>query len=278
MTDVKEQRVWLITGASKGLGLQLTNLLLSLGHKVIATSRNTAALEQGITGNRENLFPLETNITSDQDVKNAIDLAVEHFGRIDVVVNNAGYSLVGSLEEMSDEEFRSTMDVNLFGTVNIIRNVLPYLRKQGSGHIINISSNAGYVGFANAASYNAAKFGIIGLTEALAMEVKPFGIHATVVAPGQFRTSFMDSIQYVKKRIDVYGVDQAEKNWSAFSGKQQGDPGKLADILVRISEMEQPPLHLLLGPDTYELVLGKRAQEDAEFEQWKDITLSTDFS
>ncbi len=278
MTDVKEQRVWLITGASKGLGLQLTNLVLSLGHKVIATSRNTAALEQGITGNKENLFPLETNITSDQDVKNAIDLAVAHFGRIDVVVNNAGYSLVGSLEEMSDEEFRSTMDVNLFGTVNIIRNVLPHLRRQGSGHIINISSNAGYVGFANAASYNAAKFGVIGLTEALAMEVKPFGIKVTVVAPGQFRTSFMDSIQYVKKRIDVYGVDQAEKNWSAFSGKQQGDPSKLADILVRISTMEQPPLHLLVGPDTYELVLGKRAQEDAEFEQWKDITLSTDFS
>jgi NAD(P)-dependent dehydrogenase (short-subunit alcohol dehydrogenase family) len=185
MTDQKQQKVWLITGASKGMGLQLVNLLLSLGHKVIATSRNKADLEKGVTGNRENLFSLETDITSDEEVKKAIDLAVAHFGHINVVVNNAGYSLVGSMEEMSDEEFRSTINVNLFGTVNIIRNVMPYLRKQGSGHIINISPNAGYVSFANAASYNAAKFGVIGLTEALAQEVKPFGVNVTLVAPGQ---------------------------------------------------------------------------------------------
>ena len=275
--DTKKQSVWLITGASKGLGLHLAKLVLAQGHKVIATSRNVEALKQGATENLENLFPLKTDITSDQEVKNAIDDAISHFGRIDVVVNNAGYSLVGSMEEMSDEEFRSTMDVNLFGTANIIRNVIPHLRKQGSGHIINISSNAGYVGFANAASYNAAKFGIIGLSEALAEEVKPFGIKVTVVAPGQFRTEFMNSIQYVKNRIDGYGVDEAEKTWSSFSGKQQGDPNKLAHILLDIAEMEHPPLHLLLGPDTYELVLKKRKQEDAEFEQWKEITLSTDF-
>jgi NAD(P)-dependent dehydrogenase (short-subunit alcohol dehydrogenase family) len=259
------------------MGLKLSNLLLSLGHQVIATSRNTTELEQSITGNKNNFLPLEVDITSDKDVKKAIDLAVAHFGRIDVVINNAGYSLVGSMEEMSDQEFRSTMDVNLFGTVNIIRNVIPYLRKQGSGHIINISSNAGYVGFPNAASYNAAKFGVIGLTEALAQEVKSFGINVTVVAPGQFRTEFMNSIQYVKNRIGVYGIDEAEKTWSAYSGKQQGDPNKLANILVRVAEMEHPPLHLLLGPDTFELVRKKRKQEDAEFEQWKDITLSTDF-
>jgi NAD(P)-dependent dehydrogenase (short-subunit alcohol dehydrogenase family) len=277
MTETKKQKVWLITGASKGMGLQLVNLILSLGHKVIATSRNKASLEKGVTSNRENLFSLETDITSDHEVKKTVDLAIAHFGRIDVVVNNAGYSLVGSMEEMSDEEFRSTMDVNLFGTVNIIRNVMPYLRKQGSGHIINISSNAGYVGFANAASYNAAKFGVIGLTEALAQEVKPFGINVTVVAPGQFRTEFMNSIQYVKNRIDVYGIDEAEKAWSAYSGQQQGDPEKLANILIDITELERPPLHLLLGPDTYELVLKKREQEDAEFEQWKALTLSTDF-
>ena len=258
MSNIKKQHVWLVTGASKGLGLNLTNLLLSSGHRVVATSRNAAALEQGITENRENLYALTMDVISDQDVKKAVELAVAHFGRIDVVVNNAGYSLVGSMEEMTDEEFRSTMDVNLFGTVNVIRNVMPYMRKQASGHIINISSNAGYVGFANAASYNAAKFGVIGLTEALAQEVEPFGVKATVVAPGQFRTEFMNSIQYVKNRIDVYGVDEAEKTWSEFSGKQQGDPDKLARILMDIAEMDQPPLHLLVGPDTYELVLNKR--------------------
>jgi NAD(P)-dependent dehydrogenase (short-subunit alcohol dehydrogenase family) len=277
MNDIKKQKVWLITGASKGLGLKLTNLLLSLGQKVIATSRDTAALEKGITFNKKNLYPLAMDVTSDRDVNKAIDRAVTHFGRIDVAVNNAGYSLVGSMEEMTDAEFRSTMDVNLFGTVNVIRNVMPFLRKQASGHIINISSNAGYVGFANAASYNAAKFGVIGLTEALAQEVEPIGIKVTVIAPGQFRTEFMNSIQYVKNRIDVYGIDAAEKTWSEFSGKQQGDPDKLTRILVDIAEMEQPPLHLLAGPDTYELVLNKREKESAEFSKWRDVTLSTNF-
>jgi NAD(P)-dependent dehydrogenase (short-subunit alcohol dehydrogenase family) len=277
MQQMNKQKIWLITGTSKGLGLHLTKLLISLGHKVIATSRDTAAVEKEIISNKENLYALPLDITSDQEVKEAVKKAVDRFGRIDVLVNNAGYSLVGSLEEMTDEEFRSTMDVNVFGTVNMIRNVMPYMRTQGAGHIINISSNAGYVGFANAASYNAAKFGVIGLTEALALEAKPFGIKVTVVAPGQFRTEFMNSIQYVKNRIDVYGVDEARRMWSDFSGKQQGDPDKLVNILVKISGMEQPPLHLLLGPDTYDLLTQKRKEEAAEFEKWKDITLSTDF-
>lgn len=270
-------KVWLVTGTSKGLGLNLTKLLLSEGHKVIATTRNTEALEKEITTNAENLYPVELDLTSDKAVKKAIDKSIENLGKIDVVVNNAGYSLVGSMEEMTDSEFRATMDVNLFGTVNIIRNIMPYMRKQQSGHIINISSNAGYVGIGNAASYNAAKFGVIGISEALSQEVKDFGIHVTVVAPGQFRTQFMDSISYVKNRIDVYGIDETEKMWSKYSGQQTGDPEKLVKILVKITEMSKPPLHLLLGPDTYALVTQKRKEENAEFEQWKSLSLSTDF-
>lgn len=275
--STENQKVWLVTGTSKGFGLHLTKLLLSQGHKVIATSRTTEVLEKEITSFKENFFPVKLDITSDKAVKRVIDDMIEKLGRIDVIVNNAGYSLVGSMEEMTDEEFRTTVDVNLFGTVNVIRNVMPYLRRQQSGHIINISSNAGYVGFGKAASYNAAKFGIIGLSEALAQEVKDFGINVTVVAPGQFRTEFMDSLNYVKKRIDVYGVDETEKMWSNYSGQQPGDPEKLVKILVKIAEMSQPPLHLLLGPDTYELVTQKRKEEDAEFEQWKSLTLSTNF-
>ncbi|WZL90776.1 SDR family NAD(P)-dependent oxidoreductase [Salinimicrobium sp. 3283s] len=266
-----------MTGTSKGIGLDLTKLVLSLGHTVIATSRNINALEKEINQNKKNLYPVQLDITSDKEVKLTIDRLVKKLGKIDVVVNNAGYSLVGSMEEMTDEEFRATMDVNLFGAVNIIRNVMPYLSKQKSGHIINISSNAGYVGFEKAASYNAAKFGMIGISEALAQEVNNFGIKVTVVAPGQFRTQFMDSINYVKNRIDVYGVDEAEKMWSKHSGQQPGDPEKLVKILVKISEMPKPPLHLLLGPDTYKLVTQKRKEEDAEFETWKSLTLSTDF-
>ncbi|WP_423818967.1 SDR family NAD(P)-dependent oxidoreductase [Salinimicrobium sp. TIG7-5_MAKvit] len=275
--NTENQKVWLITGTSKGIGLDLTKLVLSLGHTVIAASRNINALEKEINQNKENLYPVQLDITSDKEVKMTIDRFVKKLGKIDVVVNNAGYSLVGSMEEMTDEEFRATMDVNLFGAVNIIRNVMPYLRKQKSGHIINISSNAGYVGFEKAASYNAAKFGMIGISEALAQEVNNFGIKVTVVAPGQFRTQFMDSINYVKNRIDVYGVDEAEKMWSKHSGQQPGDPEKLVKILVKITEMPKPPLHLLLGPDTYKLVTQKRKEEDAEFETWKSLTLSTDF-
>lgn len=259
------------------MDFNLTKLLLAKGHKVIATSRTTETLEREITSFRDNLFPVTLDITSDKAVKAVIDEYIQKLGRIDVVVNNAGYSLVGSMEEMTDDEFRATMDVNLFGTVNVIRNVMPYMRHQQSGHIINISSNAGYVGFPKATSYNAAKFGIIGLSEALAQEVKDFGIKVTVVAPGQFRTQFMDSINYVKNRIDAYGIDADEKMWSNYSGQQQGDPEKLVNILLKITAMSQPPLHLLLGPDAYELVAQKRKEENAEFEQWKSLTLSTNF-
>lgn len=277
MKNTENQQVWFITGTSKGMGLHLTKLLLSLGHKVIATSRDTGALIEAIGGTEENLYPIKLDITSDAGVKQAIDDAVEKVGRIDVVVNNAGYCLVGSMEEMTDAEFRATMDVNLFGTVNVIRNVMPYLRKQKSGHIINISSNSGYVGNGKAASYNAAKFGIIGLTEALKQEVSQFGINVTVVAPGQFRTEFMDSLAYVKNRVDVYGIDEDKKKWDQSGGQQLGDPEKLVAILVKIANMQEPPLQLLLGPDTYKSVTTSREKQAAEFEQWKSLTLSTNF-
>ena len=262
---------------AKGLGLYLTKYLLELGHTVIAASRNADVLSEQITENLHNLYPINLDITSDTDVQTAVGTIIHKLGRIDVVVNNAGYSLVGSMEEMTDAEFRATIDVNLFGTVNVIRHVMPHLRKQNSGHIINISSNAGYVGFEKAASYNAAKFAIIGISEALAKEVEPFGIKVTVIAPGQFRTNFMDSLQYVKNRIPVYGIDEAEKMWRQYSGQQQGNPEKLVEILAEITAMDNPPLHLLLGPDTYELVTNKRKDEDVEFEHWKHLTLSTNF-
>lgn len=276
---MNNQKVWFITGASKGIGLALTNYLLSQGYAVAATSRSVASLENAITVSPQSLLPLEVDITKDNEVKSAIEKTVERFGKIDVVVNNAGYSLVGSMEEMTDAEFRQTMDVNLFAAVNVLRNAIPYLRAQQSGHIINISSNAGYVGFANATSYNAAKFGLIGISEALFEELKPFNIKVTVVAPGQFRTNFMDSgsMQYVQNKIDVYGIEEAQKMWSNYSGQQIGDPEKLVRILSQITEMEQPPKRLLLGPDTYELVTNQFQTTLEEFEQWKDITLSTNF-
>jgi NAD(P)-dependent dehydrogenase (short-subunit alcohol dehydrogenase family) len=261
------------------MGLALTKFALSKGNQVVATSRNIEAFNYSIDRNRENFLPLKVDITSDADVQDAVDRAIKRFGKLDVVVNNAGYSLVGSMEEISDHEFRRTMDVNLFGTVNVIRHTIGYLRKQQSGHMINIASNAGSAGFANAGSYNAAKFGVIGLSEALAQEVQPFGVSVTVVAPGQFRTHFMDegSMVFAKKKIDVYGTGEAEIKWRNFSGRQIGDPEKLAGILYDITGMQNPPLHLLLGPDTYELVMAQREKERQEIENWKHLTFSTNF-
>jgi NAD(P)-dependent dehydrogenase (short-subunit alcohol dehydrogenase family) len=276
---MKKANVWFITGASKGMGLALTKFALSKGDMVVATSRNIESFKISISESKDNFLPLKVDITSDTGVKEAVEQAIVKFGKLDVVVNNAGYSLVGSMEEMSDHEFRQTMDVNLFGTVNVVRHSVTYLRNQRSGHIINIASNAGYAGFANAASYNAAKFGIIGLSEALALEMEPFGVKITVVAPGQFRTNFMDegSMIFAKKKIDVYGTGEAEIKWRNFSGGQIGDPEKLVNILYDITGVKNPPLHLLLGPDTYDLVLSHREKERQEIEAWKHLTLSTNF-
>ncbi len=272
-------KIWFITGASKGMGLALTKLLLSKGEKVVAASRSLADLQKSIDGNNDNFLPLQLDITSDADVKSAMKQSIDKFGKLNVVVNNAGYSLVGSLEEVTDAEFRKTVDVNLFGTVNVIRAAMPYLRQQQSGHVINISSNAGYIGFANAGSYCASKFAIIGLSEALAAEAAPFNIKVTAVAPGQFRTSFMEegSLTFTENKIPVYKVAESETMWRSFSGQQIGDPHKLANILYDLSRLAEPPLHLLLGPDTYELVMEHRAKERQEIESWKHVTLSTNF-
>jgi NAD(P)-dependent dehydrogenase (short-subunit alcohol dehydrogenase family) len=275
---MENQKIWYVTGASKGLGLSLVKLLLEKGNKVAATTRNINALDELLKEYPENLLPLAVDITSDENVKASIDQTISQFGRLDVIVNNAGYSLVGSIEELTDREFRETIDVNLFGTINVIRAAMPYFREQHSGHFINISSNAGYIGFANAASYNAAKFAVVGISEALAEETKQFGIKVTVVAPGQFRTKFMDSLVFAEHRIAEYKLSEAEQMWRSFSGTQPGDPAKLVQILVDLANHPNPPLHLLLGPDTYQLVNDHREKEKQEIDAWKEITLSTDFN
>jgi len=272
-----KQRTWFITGASKGLGMALVKRLLKDGEQVAATSRSATAFVALQQQYPDLLLALEVDLTLADNVKLAIEQTIAYFGRLDIAVNNAGYSLVGSMEEVSDKEFRDTIDVNLFGTANVIRSAMPYFRQQASGYFINISSNAGYVGFANAATYNAAKFAVVGLSEALAEETKAFGIKVTVVAPGQFRTNFMDSLQYAKNKIDVYKLAEAEDMWKQYSGTQRGNPDKLVQVLIDLANNPEPPSHLLVGPDTYELVMAHRATEANEIATWKEVTLSTDF-
>ncbi|WP_035644237.1 SDR family NAD(P)-dependent oxidoreductase [Flavobacterium sp. ASV13] len=273
------QKVWFITGASKGMGLETVNTVLKNGDKVAATSRNLKELIDQIGNQNENFLPLQVNITNNEEVKKAIETTIETFGKIDVIVNNAGYYLVGSIEEISDEEFRKTIDVNLFGTVNVIRNAMPFLRQQKSGHILNIASNMGYIGYANTGSYNAAKFAVIGLSEALAKEAKPFNIKVTAIAPGMFRTRFMSdsTLAETKNKIAIYNVEQHVNMLKSFDGNQPGDPKKLAKVLLAITELPNPPVHLPLGNDSYNSIVEHRKNEAQEMETWQHLSYSTNF-
>ena len=276
---MSKQKVWFITGASKGMGLEITKAVLSNGDKVIATSRNTDTLLEKIEEHEGNLLPIKLDITNEKEVENAISKGIDEFGHIDVVVNNAGYNLLGNIEEISDAEFRKTMDVNVFAMTHIIRNVLPHLRKQKSGHIINTASMMGYMSYPGNGSYSASKYAVIGLSEALAQEVAPFGIKVTILAPGTFRTNFMneDSLNVAKNKIDAYNLDKQVEQFTGFDGKQLGDPKKLAEVILKISELSNPPLHLPLGSDSYNAILEVRKNQKKEMEQWKALSLSTDF-
>lgn len=273
------QKVWFITGASKGMGLEITKAVLDNGDKVIATTRDTEKLSEEVANDKSNVLHLELDITKENEVKTAISKGIEKFGQIDVVVNNAGYNLLGNVEELSDTEFKATMDVNVFGLASVIRHLLPHLRKQQSGHIINTSSMMGYTSYPANGSYSASKYAVIGLSEALAQEVAPFGIKVTILAPGSFRTSFMSpsSLSVAKSKIDAYNLDKQVELFTGFDGKQLGDPKRLAEVLLKITEMSNPPLHLPLGSDSYNAILEVRKNEKEEMEQWKNLSLSTDF-
>lgn len=276
---MNEQKIWFVTGASKGMGLEIIKAVLNNGGKVIATSRNTEELLEKIVDYKDNLLSVKLDITNEAAIENAISKGIEKFGKIDIVVNNAGYNLLGNIEELSDTEFRKTMNVNVFAMVNIIRNVLPHLRKQKSGHIINTASMMGYMSYPANGSYSASKYAVIGLSEALAQEVAPFGIKVTILAPGTFRTNFMneDSLNVAKNKIDAYNLDKQVEQFTGFNGKQVGDPKKLAEVILKITELSNPPLHLPLGSDSYNAIIEVCKNEKEEMEKWKSLSLSTDF-
>lgn len=276
------KKVWFVTGTSKGLGLTLIKTLLKSGYCVAATTRNTQSLTREIGKISEVFLPLEVNLIDNNDVKSAVEKGISHFGKIDVVVNNAGYAQTGTLEELSDEETRKNFDVNVFGTLNVIRNVIPYLRKQKSGRIFNISSAGGFFGsFAGWGIYCSTKFAIAGFTEALAEEVKEFGIKVCVVYPGYFRTDFLSthSLSLPKQPIHKYeAARQSEQiHRNSINGNQPNNPEKAADVLITMSKEENPPVHLLLGRDSFEILQNKISLITSDAEQWKDYTFSTAF-
>ncbi len=278
----QENKVWFITGASQGIGLSLTRQLLQQGQMVAATSRNVAQLQQAV-GYYPQFLPLALNITDEASVAQAIAQTLAKFGRIDCVVNNAGYGLIGSLEELTDQEARQNFDVNVFGSLNIIRATLPHLRQQGSGHIFNISSIGGMSGdFPGFGVYCATKFAVVGFTESLAMEVKDFGIKVTAVLPGYIRTNFLTagSIVTAQNQLAEYQSTREMQtlHQEQINGNQPGDPEKAVAAIIQTANEENPPLHLLLGSDALELATKKLAVLNAEFAQYATVSQSVDFA
>jgi NAD(P)-dependent dehydrogenase (short-subunit alcohol dehydrogenase family) len=282
MNIMNTKNVWFVTGASKGLGLTLVKKLLKENYRVVATSRNIESLIADIGAISENFLPIKMDLPDNENVHSAVAKSIEHFGRIDVVVNNAGYGQIGTLEELTAEEVKNSFDVNVFGSLNVIRNVMPYLRQQQSGNIFNISSVGGFfAGFAGWGIYCATKFAVAGFTESLAEEIKGFGINATVVYPGYFRTDFLskDSVKTPKHSIKEYeAARQSEAaHLNDIDGNQTNDPEKAADVLIAVSKEKNPPVHLFLGNDAYDIAYNKMDIIKKDIEQWKALTVSTSF-
>ncbi|MFD2287539.1 SDR family NAD(P)-dependent oxidoreductase [Pedobacter petrophilus] len=278
---MESKKVWFVTGASKGLGLTLVKKLLEIGYRVAATSRNLNDLSKAV-GENENFLPLSVDLLSEKSVETAVGEALSKFGQLDVVVNNAGYGMLGALEELSDKEARENFDVNVFGSLNVIRKVLPQMRKQQSGHIFNISSIGGFSGnFPGFGIYCATKFAVAGFTESLAAEVKAMGIKATVIEPGYFRTEFLTSgsLAVPSNPIDAYKEvrDSQAAHQNDINNQQPGDPAKACDVIIAAAESENVPLHLFLGPDAYTLADAKIADLQKDMEDWKALATATNF-
>jgi NAD(P)-dependent dehydrogenase (short-subunit alcohol dehydrogenase family) len=279
---MKSKKVWLVTGASKGLGLTLVKKLLKIGYRVAATSRNLNDLSKAV-GEHENFLPLSVDLLSEKSVEAAVSGTLSKFGQLDFVVNNAGYGMLGALEELSDKEARENFDVNVFGSLNVIRKALPQMRKQQSGHIFNISSIGGFSGnFPGFGIYCATKFAVAGFTESLAAEVKAMGIKATVIEPGYFRTEFLTSgsLAVPSNPIDAYKEvrDSQAAHQNDINNQQPGDPAKACDVIIAAAESEHAPLHLFLGPDAYAIANAKIADVQNDMKAWSALATATNFS
>ena len=276
MTDAN--KVWFITGISRGFGKALAEALLSEGDIVIGTTRDGKAPIEDASGR---LHTLALDVTNGDAIKAVVAQAHGLHGRIDVIVNNAGYGLLGSIEEATDDQIENLFSVNFHGTRRVVQAALPYLRKQRSGHIVNITSIAGLAPGAGSGFYAASKFAVEGLSQSLAQEVAPLGIKVTLVEPGAFRTDFLSEHSI---RMRGVGVSDYEKTAGAtmkalenMAGKQIGDPERAAAAIIEAVSSPEPPLHLVLGSDALKRTLDKQTRFSAELEKWKDVSLSTDF-
>jgi NAD(P)-dependent dehydrogenase (short-subunit alcohol dehydrogenase family) len=277
-----KKKVWFVTGASKGLGLTLVKKLLSEGYQVAATSRDMESLKKAVANDTSNFLPLQVELLNEVSVVKAIESTIKIFGGIDVLVNNAGYGQIGTLEEISDAEARQNFDINLFGSLNIIRNVMPHFRAKKAGHVINISSIAGLLGaFPGWGVYCATKFAMVGLTEALSVEAKEFDVKATIVYPGYFNTNFLKegSMKLAQNPIAAYTAARNTEIWheTKMLGNQPGDPNKAAHVLIELAEMETAPLHFFMGSDSFDMANSKIEILQNELAANESLSKSTDY-
>jgi NAD(P)-dependent dehydrogenase (short-subunit alcohol dehydrogenase family) len=277
-----ENKTWFITGTSQGIGLVLVKQLLAQGFNVVATARNVESLKKAVGSSSDQFLPLQVNLISEESVKQAVNSAIAQFGSIEYLVNNAGYGLIGGIEESSDVEVRANFDVNVFGLLNVTRTILPHMRAEKLGHIINLSSVFGLIAGAGWGIYCATKFAVEGLSEALAQEVKPFGIKVTIIEPGYVRTNFLNSSSLIASEnpIEDYTAirEGVKAHQNDIPGKQLGDPDKVADLIIKVTQNAEPPLRLLTGSDAYEFANYKIDSLKSEIEINKELTFSTDYN
>jgi NAD(P)-dependent dehydrogenase (short-subunit alcohol dehydrogenase family) len=272
-------KTWFITGASRGFGALIAEQALARGDNVVATARDPAMVADRF-GASPSLFPVALDVTDEQQAHAAADAAIARFGRIDILLNNAGFGLLGAVEEATAPEIQRVYATNVFGLLAVTRAVLPHMRRQRAGHILNISSIGGYAASAGWGVYCSTKFAVEGITEALALELKPLGIHATVIEPGFFRTDFLDarSLTVSPSRIDDYAdTAGAMRNFALTANHAQpGDPAKLARALMTIVDAAEPPLRMPFGSDTVRRIEAKNAFVAEELARWRDLAVSTD--
>lgn len=271
-------KVWFITGSSRGLGRTLTEAVLAKGDMVAATARQPQQLADLEKKYPQQLLPIQLDVTSKLEITNAVEQAVKFFGRIDVLVNNAGFGIIGAAEAFTDEQVRSQLETNLYAPIEVTRVVLPYMRKQRSGQILQISSLGGRVGNAALSIYQAAKFGLGGFSEALAKEVAPLGIKVTSVEPGGFRTDWAGASMTYAPAVEGYeeSVNKRIEFFQSGTFVPVGDPVKAALAMISLTEHSNPPVHLVLGSEAAGLLKQADADRKAEFEKWLPVTLSTD--
>lgn len=274
------REVWFLTGCSTGFGRQIAKEVLGRGGRAIVTAGDPQKLDDLVEGHGERALSLALDVTSPEQIREAVGKAEERFGRIDVLVNNAGYGYYAAIEEGEEEESRKMFDANLFGLLDVTRAVLPGMRARRGGHIVNVSSVGGLIGFPGSGYYAASKFAVEGASEALSREVEPLGIKVTIVEPGPFRTDFAGrSIRRSQYEIEDYGDTAGARIQSNMerSGKQPGDPERAARAIVAAVESEQPPLRLLLGGGAPDAVREKLAGTLQEIEEWEGVTTGADF-